>query len=200
MNLIIVVLYLTDLPGSSDIVFAIDTTVATEAFSHVKMFVNAAIRPLDTENGNARIGLLQYAMKPSKLMDFTDSSKSKMGLLLATLRQQNEDSDPVSALKFIENSFYGKQMSRQDAEKTIVLLINGDRAQIDGKALNHTLNTLNSLGIKYVLIAIGGPRSMQRELKEKGDDHGIVHLLDSSSQLPTVIPNVVKPGKGEITV
>ena len=190
--------YFIDLIGKNDIVYAIDSTIPTESFDELKTFVNEAVKPLYIEKENARIGLLKYGAKPVKLMDFKDSSETKMNLLMDTLTQQNENSDPVKALKFIQKSFYDKQKSREDAEKTIVLLINGERAQIDPKELEQTTKTLNSLGISYVFIVIGGSRNIRKELKGKGDRNGTVYLLGGSDKLPTVIPDVIKRGKGKI--
>ena len=189
--------YFLDLTGSSDIVYGVDSTLPTESLNELKAFIRETVRPLKIEKGNARIGLLKYGAKPVKLMDFKDSSETKMNLLLDTFTQQNEDSDPVKALKFIQQSFFAKQMAREDAEKNIVLLINGDRAVIDPKDLEQTTKTLNGLGISYVLIVIGGSRNIRSELKKKGDRYGTVYLLGSSGQLPTVIPDVIKPGKGK---
>ena len=161
----------------------------------IKKFVTKSIRPFNVEEGNARFGLLQYGAKPLKLMDFGGSSKTRMSLLLDTLTQQNEESDPVKALQFIRPSFYGKQTLRQDALKTVVLLINGDKARLNRTEFELTFRSLNDSGINFVLVAIGRSGRMLADLKDRGSRYGFVHLLDTGSQLPRVIPDVVKPGK-----
>ena len=186
-----------DILGMSDIVYAVDETSPTESLHEMKNFVNEAVEPFDTEKGNARIALVKYGAKPSLLMDFSNSNKAEMNLLLDTLTPQREESNPIAAIKFIQESFFEKKKARDDAAKTLVMLINGDKTKQDLNELEGLLKSLNNLGVGYVLIITGGPSEVKQELKQIGERYGRVHLLDSSSQLPEVIPDVIKSGKGK---
>ena len=105
------------------------------------------------------------------------------------------ESDPIKALRFIPPSFYGKQNLRQDALKTAVMLVNGDKVQLNRTEFELSFRSLNNSGINLVLIAIGGSGGMLADLKDRGNRYGTVYLLDNGSQLPRLIPDVVKPGK-----
>lgn len=191
------VLVFSDTTGLSDIVFAVDTTSSTNDLKRIVKFVIESVQPMDVEKGNVRVGLAKYSAKPSKLMDFADSNKATMELILGTVTSSNDESDLVNALSLIQQSFFGKVKSRQDAKKTVILFINGDRTRSDKNALKNALKALDTAGIGYIIISIDGTDEFRREIKEIGGLYGKVHALDGSSQLPETMPDVVKSGKGK---
>lgn len=183
--------------GLRDIVYAVDITATTEVLEQVNKFLIESVKPQNVEKGNVRIGLVKYDAKPSRLMDFSDSNEATMELLLDHLSSSKGESAPVKALTFIQESYYSSGKSREDAAKSVVMFINGDREQDELNKLESTLKSYHALGVKYILISVGGSSAFQQAISKIKEPFGTVKALDSGSQLPVAIPNVIETGKGK---
>ena len=181
--------------GLIDVVYAIDATSPTSNLKEMKNLVKNAVKPLNIENGDARIGLVSYGQAPMKLVDFANPDKAGLSLALDFIEHQNEERNTVKALRYIKDNYFTRPSRGNQARKLVVLFTSGEEKPKDLVAMDAMLKSLNSSDIGYVIVNVGGSAKYANELTNVGSRYGQVFIGKGNRDIPDALPTVIESGK-----
>ena len=187
----------SDTTGLLDVVYSIDATSSNDDLREMKKHVDNAVKPLNVDNGEARVGLISFANVPTMLDDFSKNDKSRLSLALDFIGQTPSTSSATGALAFVKEKFFNPAFARAQAKKLIIMFVNGNKQAPDTSRLEPMLMSLNSSNIGYVLISNDRTGVYTAALRRVAEKYGKVIRTVSNRELPDALPTIIEAGEKE---
>ena len=161
----------------------------------VRNLIINAIKPYNLENGTTRVGLLTYGSPvPKHIVKFPGTDRAGFSLATDLVEHTPGEGNIVEVLNLIKNSVYKGSNLRENANKIVVLFMNGNRAIPNVSTVETKLKSLNESNIGYVLVIVGSLSADAAKVKKSAEKYGTVLHRSRPEELPDLLPFIIAAG------
>ena len=141
------------------------------------------------------MSLLTYGSPvPKHIVKFPGTDSAGFALATDLVEHTPGEGHIVEILNLIKNSVYKESNLRENANKFIVLYVNGNHGTPNLPTVESTLRSLNESNIGYVIVIVGGLSADAANLKKSAGKYGTVVHRSRPEELSDVLPFIVKAG------